>query len=246
MAAAPTLKGNRVLSLLPADEFERLAPLLTLRTGKHHDAIYPIGAPMDIAYFPLDSVMSLIATDSDGRTIEIASVGREGLVGLPGALAGGQMVGEVVQQVSGRYGAMAMTDLRAEVERRGVLSTVLERYTVALLSQVAQSLVCLRHHRLDARAARWLLATHDRAQRDEFVLTQDFLSVMLGVTRPQLTLVASSLRRAGLIDYKRGQVRINDRAGLEAVACECYEIIKTEFARLLGTSDGNGWHPVGG
>jgi CRP-like cAMP-binding protein len=199
---------------------------------------------METAYFPLDAVMSLIATDSDGRTIEIASVGREGVLGLPGALDGGLMVGEAVQQVSGRHARIAMSDLRAEVERRGTLSAVLERYTVALLSQVAQSLICLRHHRLDARAARWLLATHDRVQRDEFVLTQDFLSVMLGVTRPQLTLVAASLRRAGLIDYKRGHVVIRDRKGLEGVACECYEVIKTEFARLLG--DGNGWQPVGG
>ena len=246
MGADPALKGNRLLALLPDEEFQRLAPHLAIVDGVHHDVIYAVGANMERAHFPLTAVMSLIGTDAEGRTIEMASVGREGVVGLPGALAGGNMIGEVVQQVSGRHAGIPIADLRAEIERRGVLSDIIERYTVALLSQVGQSLVCLRHHRLDARAARWLLATHDRVGRDDFVLTQDFLSIMLGVTRPQLSLAAGRLRRAGLIDYTRGRVRIHDRPGLEATACECYQVIQSEFRRLLRSSDGNGWQPVGG
>ncbi len=190
-------------------------------------------------------MISLIATDSHGRRLEMASVGREGLVGLPGALMGGFMIGEVIQQVSGLIARIPLMALRAEIERRQMLSTLIERYTVALLSQIGQGLVCNRHHSLGGRAARWLLAAHDRVVRDDFVLTQDFLSIMLGVTRPQVSTAAAALRRAGLITYSRGHVRILDRPGLEGAACECYGIIEAEFSRLLGNGNGTSW-AVGG
>jgi CRP-like cAMP-binding protein len=168
------------------------------------------------------------------------------MLGLPGALGAQRMVGEVIQQITGDLARMSISDLRAEIERRGALSQVMERYSVALISAIGQGVVCNRHHPVESRAARWLLATHDRAGVDSFRLTQDFLATMLGVTRPQVTLAAASLRNAGLISYRRGQLQILDRDGLEDASCECYGVLRDEFDRLLGDSNGNPWVPVGG
>jgi CRP-like cAMP-binding protein len=235
-----------MLALLPEPEFARLTPDLMPLDLRHHDVIYAPGAAIHYAYFPLSAVMSVIATDADGRGMEAASVGREGMVGLAGALGASRTIGEVVNQVSGKTLRIPIASLRREIERRETLSLLLERYTVALLAQISQSLVCNRHHHIESRTARWLLATHDRVGEDSFVLTQDFLSIMLGVTRPQVSIAAATLRRRGLIDYRRGRITIVDRAGLEAAVCECYGIIQAEFARLLRTDGQNGWHIVGG
>ena len=243
--ASADLRVNRLLSLMPAEELARITPDLLIVDRPDHDVVYERGADIEFAYFPLTGVVSLIATDAEGRGLEMASVGREGLVGLTGALLGGAMIGEVIQQISGQLVRIPIGVLRAEIERRQVLSAVIERYTVALLSQIGQGVVCNRHHPVEARAARWLLAAHDRVVRDDFVLTQDFLAIMLGVTRPQVSTAAAGLRRAGLITYSRGHVRILDRAGLEASTCECYRIIEAEFSRLLGNGNGTSW-AVGG
>jgi CRP-like cAMP-binding protein len=240
------LTANRMLALLPESELARLTPDLTLVDLRHHDVIYAVGGEVDYAYFPLTAVMSFIATDSDGRSVEAASVGREGIVGLAGALGAGGMIGEVINQVSGHAARIPIGPLRREVECRETLSRLLEHYTLALLAQISQSLVCNRHHPIESRAARWLLATHDRVGQDSFVLTQDFLAIMLGVTRPQVSIAAASLRRRGLIDYRRGKITITDRGGLETAVCECYAIIQAEFARLLRTDGPNGWAGVGG
>jgi CRP-like cAMP-binding protein len=246
MANHADLRVNRLLSLLPEDELARIAPALSVLDCEHHDLIYGVGAEVRFAFFPLTAVMSLIASDSHGHAVEAASVGREGLVGLPGALGGGGMVGEVITQVSGRVARIEVGALRAEIERRGTLSIVVERYTVALLSQISQVVLCNRHHSLESRAARWLLATGDRHGEDEFLLTQDFLGVMLGVARPQVTLAEVALKQAGLIGYRRGRMTILDRAGLEATVCECYGTIKGEFERLLWRTNGDGLGAVGG
>lgn len=213
---------------------------------RHHDVLHRPGTEMEYAYFPLGGVASLIATDSHGGAAEMASVGREGLVGVAGALGGGAMVGEVVQQISGESACIPVTVLQDEIAQGGALLAVIGRYTTALLSQVGQAVMCIRRHPVETRAARWLLASQDRVGSDAFLLTQDFLAIMLGVTRPQVTLAAGSLKRAGLIDYTRGRVRILDRSSLEAAACECYVIIRDEFDRLLGDTNGNPWTPVGG
>ena len=235
-----------MLALLPEAELARLAPDMTLIDLRHHDVIYAAGAEVCFAYFPLSAVMSVIATDSDGRGVEAASVGREGIVGLAGALGASATIGEVINQVSGRAFRIPIEPLRQEIERRETLSAMVEHYTIALLAQISQSLVCNRHHPIEARTARWLLATHDRVGQDSFVLTQDFLAVMLGVTRPQVSIAATTLRRRGLIDYRRGRITIADRAGLEAAVCECYGIIQAEFTRLLRGDHQNGWRGVGG
>ena len=243
--ATADLRVNRLLALLPADELARIEPDLVVIDRPDHDVVYRPGTEIEYAYFPLTGVISLIATDKNGRGLEMASVGREGLVGLPGALLGRSMIGDVIQQVSGQLARIPIGALRREIERRQMLSTVIERYTVALLSQIGQGVVCNRHHAVERRAARWLLAAHDRVVRDDFVLTQDFLSIMLGVTRPQVSTAAATLRRAGLITYSRGHVQILDRAGLEGAACECYGIIEAEFTRLLGNGNGTSW-AIGG
>jgi CRP-like cAMP-binding protein len=235
-----------MLALLPEPELARLTPDVSVVDLRHHDVIYAVGAPVEDVWFPLGAVMSVIATDSEGRGVEAASVGREGMIGLAGALGATGTIGEVINQVSGRAARIAIGPLRREIERRETLSRVLERYTVAFLGQISQGLVCNRHHPLESRTARWLLATHDRVGQDSFVLTQDFLAIMLGVTRPQVSIAAAALRRRGLIDYRRGRITIADRAGVEAAVCECYGLIQAEYARLLRTDGGNGWHGVGG
>jgi CRP-like cAMP-binding protein len=245
MAPTADLRVNRLLSLLPADELARIQDEFVIIDGHDHDVIYEPGGGVENVYFPLGGVISLIATDAAGRSVEMASVGAEGLVGLPGVLMGGGMIGDVVQQISGRIARIGIGPLRAELDRRQVLSSVIERYTVALLSQIGQGLVCNRHHHVESRTARWLLAAHDRVGADDFILTQDFLSVMLGATRPQVSISAGALKDAGLITYSRGHVRILDRKGLEAASCECYGIIEAEFRRLLGNGNGHGW-AVGG
>jgi CRP-like cAMP-binding protein len=234
MANDSGLQANRLLALLPPTDLARLTPRLTIVDGHDHDVIYEDGKAATFGYFPLSSVMSLIATDADGRGVEMASVGREGFVGLPGALGAGSMIGQVIQQISGRNARIEIGALRDEVKRRGRLAEVFELYAVGLLSQIGQTVVCNRHHPVESRAARWLLAAHDSVGRDEFVLTQDFLSIMLGVTRPQVSIAAAALKRAGLIHYSRGRLRVVDRAGLEAASCECYRLIGDEFDRLLG------------
>ncbi len=246
MAAQPELTENRLLALLPDEDLARLAQHFVMVNGRDHDMVYAATDEMEFAYFPIGGVCSLIATDAAGDGVEMASVGREGMLGLPGALSGARMIGETVQQISGPMVRIPIADLRREVERRGALSQILERYTVALLSAIGQGVVCNRHHPVDSRAARWLLATHDRAGKDRFRLTQDFLATMLGVTRPQVTVAAASLRRAGMISYHRGDLQILDRAGLEGASCECYFVLRDEFVRLLGDSNGRPWVPVGG
>ena len=232
---------------MPAADFERINGHLTVVDLKHHDVIYDAGVEAPYAYFPLTAVMSVIPTDRDGRGVEAASVGREGFVGLAGALGGdGMMTGQTIAQVSGTAVRLPTAALRDEVQRRGAMSAILEHYILAFLAQVTQSLVCNRHHTIPRRAVRWLLATHDRAGSDSFVLTQDFLALMLGVTRPQVSAAAASLRRRGLIDYRRGRIEIRDRAALEAAACDCYGIIRAEFERHLAAPGGNGWSGVGG
>jgi CRP-like cAMP-binding protein len=246
MALLENLGQNRILAMLPQEDLSRLRPHLALVDGKHHQVVHPHGEPTEFAYFPLSGVVSLIATDVDGRGVEMASVGCEGIVGVPGVLSGAGMIGDVVQQVSGLLVRIPVTAVREEIDRRSRLAVLIERYTVALLSQIGQGSLCLRYHPVDVRAARWLLATHDRAGRDEFVLTQDFLALMLGATRPQVSLAAADLKRAGLINYRYGRVTILDRDGLEGRACGCYGLIRAEFVRLLGSGENPAWAGVGG
>jgi CRP-like cAMP-binding protein len=240
MSPSAELRRNRLLALLPDDEFARLERDLETLVVPDHGVFYRPGEVVADAYFPLTSVVSMLASDQDGRAVEVATVGREGIVGVPGALLPGSASGEVIQQVTGSIARVPVARLRAEIDRRGALSSLIERYTVALMNQITQSFVCMRHHPVDSRLARWLLATQDRVGEPSFTLTQDFLALMLAQTRPQVTIAAGSLRRAGLIDYVRARITIVDRAGLEAASCECYQTIQGEFRRIFGPEDAPG------
>ena len=241
----PDLRANRLLSLLPDEDLARLEPHLTTVQSRMRDVIQPAGVPVHFCSFPLDAVLSVIVTDADGSAVEMATVGREGVVGLPGALAHDATIGEVITQLGGHDARIDVDAVRAEIDRRGAFFHVLSRYSAALFSQMAQNVLCVSRHPIESRAARWLLATQDRVNRDRFAMSQDFLAIMLGVSRPQVTLAAGALRRAGVIDYTRGNDSVRDRLRLESMSCECYRIIRDEFDRLLG-DPAHPWVPVGG
>jgi len=237
MASPPSLRTNLLLGRVPAHELAALEPDLDIVEIDHHHVFSEPGEAPDHAWFPLSSVVSLVITDTDGRAVEVASVGREGVVGVSSALAGVGVNTQVIQQVRGYLARIRAERLRQAIEEHPGVASILDRYAAALLAQVSQGMLCLRFHPVESRAARWLLATNDRVQDPEFELTQDFLAVMLGQTRPQVSIAAGALRRAGLIDYTRGRIRIVDRPALEQAACECYSAIRSEFGRLLGDGD---------
>lgn len=185
------------------------------------------------AYFPVRAVVSLLVVVSDGRQVELATVGREGGVGIPTLLDERRAIWRAMVQVPGAAFAVRMDPLEEEVERSGSLREMLDRYTFALMSQVGQSAACNRLHPVEQRTARWLLFTHDRVGQDEFPMTHQFLSEMLGVRRASVTEAAGALQRRDLIQYHRGGMRITDRRGLEDVSCECYETVHRIYDRVL-------------
>jgi CRP-like cAMP-binding protein len=192
-------------------------------------------APITAVYFPLDAVVSVVSTFVDGSTREVATIGNEGLVGVPRFLQADRMPFTAVVQVPGAALRMEAAHFDQAVRAVGSdLAGVLARYTHAWCTQLAQHAVCHGHHRVGPRCARWLLQTQDRVGRATFPLTQEFLAMMLGVRRPSVTAVARHLQQAGLIQYQRGLIHVRDRPGLEAASCECYGVIRREMDRLLG------------
>jgi len=224
---------NRILAALPEAEYARLAPALELVTLELRQVMFDVDRPIEYVYFPEDAVVSVVSVMTDGSGVETATIGDEGLVGLPVFLGTGRTPAQAFCQVPGEAHRIESGAFRQEIGRAGDLRDVLSRYTQALFTQVAQSSACNRLHTMRERCARWLLQIHDRVGRDEFPLTQQFLSQMLGVRRATVTETASKLQEDGLITYDYGRITVTDRRGLEAASCECYEIIRREFARLL-------------
>ena len=233
-APPPALTTNRLLAALPAEEFDGLRPHLTTAHLGVGDTIYAAGAPIRHVYFPLTGSASVVAVTADGDMVEVGTVGREGLVGLAAFLEadGGPL--ETLAQVPGDFARLPAAALRDAAAPGSVLSRLLLRFAQALYTLAGQSAACNRLHPIEERCARWLLLTHDRVGRDTFLLTHEYLGYMLGVRRPSVTLALGVLQRGGFIAYHRGEVTVLDRAGLEAGACECYDIITAEYARLLG------------
>jgi CRP-like cAMP-binding protein len=184
--------------------------------------------------FPGGGACSIVCTMSDGQMVEVATIGNEGLVGI-NAFFGGDLVAyeALVQVPDGEGHAMDVKVFRREMERRGALYDVVNRYAQAFVASLMQGVACNALHPIDKRCAKWLIETHDRIGRDEFALTQDFLATMLGVRRASVTLCAGALHRAGFIDYGHKRIVIRNRKGLEAASCECYSVVKGYFARLL-------------
>jgi CRP-like cAMP-binding protein len=226
--------GNRLLDALPGEELERLRPHLETTTMELKEVLFEPNVPIRHVYFPINGVCSLVTTMEDGQIIEVSTVGNEGMVGLSVFLGVDTTPLRAFSQVPGKAVRITSDDLRAEVGADDRLHELLRRYTEAMFVFAVQSSACNRLHPIEQRCGRWLLHTHDRVGSDEFLLTQEFLAQMLGVRRASVSGVASRLQGAGVISYSRGRITVLDRPGLEAVACECYGVIKEEFDHLLG------------
>ena len=225
--------GNQLLARLPSDVRERLLrDLDPVRLG-FKEVLHEVHQPILYVHFPIDGVLSLLTVLEEGGPVEVATVGNEGLLGLPVFLDAESTPGRAICQVPGEALRMRAERFRRHVERERDLRDLLLHYTQARLTLVAQSAACNRVHGVGARLARWLLMTHDRVGRDEFPLTQEFMGQMLGVRRATVNTAATLLQRAGCIRYHRGRIVVADRRGLEAAACECYGAIRREFDRLL-------------
>lgn len=227
-------RTNRLLALLPANDYARLHPHLEPVALKYRQSLYQANKPIGFVYFIETGVGSLVNTMANGDAAEVGTIGNEGIVGLPLVLDDERAPTSVYIQVPGAGLRMKASLFKREMARSASLRTVMHRYTHAFFNQVAQSAACNQFHSLEQRCSRWLLMTHDRMGMDSFLLTQEFLAMMLGVQRTGVTAAAGALQRSGIISYSRGNVVINDRRGLERRSCECYGISKLEFDRLLG------------
>jgi len=224
--AAPV--PNRLLAALPKKEYQRLLPELQPVPLVFGDILYEPGDTIGHVYFPDNGIISLLSRVESQKVLEVGIVGNEGVAGLPVVLGVSVSVNRGLVQSAGTAMRMKAAALQREFKRDGALQKLLHRYLHSLLTQISQSAVCNRFHLADARLARWLLMTHDRVEADEFRLTQEFLSNMLGVRREAVSKAASDLQRRGFVNYSRGRMTVLDRAGLEATTCECYRIIKGE------------------
>ncbi len=231
---AADLQANRLLSLLRPRDYARLRPHLHRIPLEYRQSLYRANVPIGFVYFIETGVGSLVNTMANGHAAEVGTIGNEGLVGLPIVFGDDRAPTSVYVQVPGAGLRMKATLFAIELARSAPMRTVMLHYAHAFFNQVAQSAACNHFHSLEQRCCRWLLMTHDRMQSNEFLLTQEFLAMMLGVRRTGVTAAAGALQRAGLIRYKRGNVSIIDRRGLKHRSCECYEISKREFDRLLG------------
>ena len=226
--------SNKLLASLPREEYQRIALNLRSVPMTLKQVLHKQDEPIDSVYFPGGGAFSLVKTLNDGQSAEVATVGAEGAVGA--GVFFGQRVADcdVLVQLAGP-GAQVMSAefFNAEMDKRGAFFNRVVRYNQALMSQIMQTTVCNGLHSAEQRCCRWLLMTHDRAGHDEFPLTHEFLATMLGVRRPTVTIVASQLQQAGLIQYRRGFVTIIDRTKLEAASCECYRTVRDQMRRLL-------------
>lgn len=229
---------NHLLAALPASELERLRPHLDPVSLPLKRVLITAGEPIPHAYFPEAGVGSLLAKLEDGGGIEVGMMGREGMVGIPIILRAETTSTECVIQVPGSGWRIRAATLRDAMEQSPSLSLLLLRYVQAFYDQASQTSACNARHDLPERLARWLLMVHDRVDGDKLPLTQEYLSVMLGVRRAGVTVAAHTLQEAGLIRYQRGLITIFDRAALEGAACECYGIVRQQFERMLGPGRG--------
>ena len=224
---------NRLLTALNAGDLKELLPHL-------EETFYPSGSILiepnqktEYVYFPYNCVVSLINSVSGGSTVEVGTVGNEGMAGLAIFLDSDATPSRTLVQVAGEMARLKADKFRELAEKSPGFRKFLNRYTLAFLAQVSQTATCNRAHTIDERCARWLLMTHDRVTSETFNLTHEFLAFMLGVRRAGVTVAAGILQKAGLITYKRGNITVLDRNGLEAASCECYGIVRKEFERLL-------------
>ncbi|MEH1965762.1 Crp/Fnr family transcriptional regulator [Nostoc sp.] len=226
--------ANQLLASLPANDYERLVPHLKLVPLPLRKVLYEPGEAIAQVYFPNKAVVSIITTMKDGSTVEAGLVSNEGMVGISVILGDNITTTTALVQIPDSAMQMDADILRNEFNRGTALQSVLLRYVQGMYTQIAQGSACNRLHKLERRLARWLLTVSDRLESEEFPLTQEFISQMLGVRRPGVTEAANILSEAGIITYHRGQINILNREALEKTSCECYQIIEDEYDRLLG------------
>ena len=226
-------RQNHLLAALPVDEYARLSPHLELITLPLGDSVCEPGIPMRHVYFPTTAIVSLLYVMEDGASAEIAVVGNEGIVGISVFMGGETTTSRAVVQSAGHAYRLKGQLLKDAFFLAGPMQRLLLRYTQALLTQMAQTAVCNRHHSVDQQLCRWLLLSLDRLPSNKLTMTQELIANMLGVRREGVTEAAGKLQHAGLIHYSRGRITVLDRPGLEARVCECYQVVKKEFDRLL-------------
>src|SRR5687767_5037403 len=224
---------NKLLSALPSDISERLRPHLEPMQLKLGASVYEAGGRQSHVYFPTNSIVSLLYVMQNGSSAEIAVVGNEGLVGISLFMGGETTPSRAVVQSAGHAYRLRSKVLKREFEFGGPLQHLLLRYTQALITQMAQTAVCNRHHSVEQQLCRWLLLSADRLPTNELRMTQELIANMLGVRREGVTAAAGKLQEEGVIEYSRGRITVLDRAHLEARVCECYAVVKKEYDRLL-------------
>jgi len=233
MPAVSSPRQNYLLAALPSTEYERFADDLELVELTRGDVLYESGSQLAHVYFPTTCIVSLLYVMEDGASAEIAVVGNEGIIGVAIFMGGETTPSRAVVQSAGSAYRLRGQLLKREFSRSAAMQHLLLRYTQALLTQMAQTAVCNRHHSVDQQLCRWLLLSLDRLESNELMMTQELIANMLGVRREGVTDAAGKLQAAGLIQYSRGRITIIDRPALEAQACECYKMVKKEFDRLL-------------
>ena len=228
--------ANHLLRSVSRAEQQRLLNKMERIKLTPRKVLYDPDQPIQHVYFPEDCVISLVTNMKEGSILEVATTGKEGMVGLPVFLGAVSSPLQAFAQVPGYALQMSTADFKREVMNGFGLRQVLERYTQALFTQLAQSVACNRLHSIEQRCARWLLYTADRVKGSRFMLTQDFLAQMLGVRRASVNGFLQDFQRNGMVEYKQGQMRIKNRRKLEAVSCECYFVVKKEYHKLKGSS----------
>jgi CRP-like cAMP-binding protein len=231
--AVPNPLDNHILDALPSEERDRLFPHLTLVSMPLGMVLYESGAALRHIYFPTDSIVSLLYVMNDGASAEIAVVGNEGAIGVALFMGGETTPSRAIVQSGGSAYRLTGKRLKIEFNRHGQMLHVLLRYTQSLITQMAQTAVCNRHHSVNQQLCRWLLLSLDRLQSNELKMTQELIANMLGVRREGVTAAAGELQKLGVIRYSRGRITVLDRAKLERLSCECYAVVKKETDRLL-------------
>lgn len=236
MAEGHTLIGhNRLLDALKRSLPEDQMPAMEFVQLTLKQDLYSPEVPIEHVYFPINGVVSMLADLENGVMIEVATVGNEGMIGLPLFLGADMTPGRAFSQVPGDACRMTAADFRSLIQDPSLFTSVLHRYTQAMMIQISQGTACNRGHNNRQRCAKWLLLTHDRVGKDEFQLTQEFLAQMLGVRRATVSEVAGQLQSDGLIEYSRGVIRVLDRPGLERASCLCYRVIRDEYDRMFSS-----------
>ena len=233
MSVTPRPQQNLLLAALPGEVMERLLPHLELVEMPLGMVLYESGDTLRHVYFPTDSIVSLLYVMESGASAEISVVGNDGVIGVALFMGGESTTSRAIVQSAGFAYRLLGQRMKDEFNRHGELLHLMLRYSQALITQMAQTAVCNRHHSIDQQLCRWLLLSLDRLESNELVMTQELIASMLGVRRESITEAAGKLQRLGVIQYQRGHITVLNRASLENLCCECYQVVKQEYDRLL-------------